>query len=184
MKNFQKNKLNSKYRGFSLLEMLISMFIFILTITTAVSIFVGVAFARKESRKIQENMEDARTALDLMAKNMRMSSGLGPNGSTNEIYMHNNSQGQCISYKFEDGTLKIGQKDPLAEDDINCSSGHIGGYVFNPITSNNVSGNFQIVQTSSSNIPKVIGKATIAMTIDGVNLQTSVSFRDYNDIIQ
>ncbi|MFA6160369.1 MAG: prepilin-type N-terminal cleavage/methylation domain-containing protein [Parcubacteria group bacterium] len=182
MKN-NKNKKNKNYQGFSLLEMLISVFIFVVTIITAVSIFVNVASARQQSRKIQKNMEDARTALDLMAKNMRMSVGLNQKAS-NEIYMFNSSQGICIDYKFEDGSLKMGQNSPVG-DSTDCSSSNVGAYNLTPITSDNVSGKFMITQTSSTSDPKVIGKAVIIMKIDEVaNIQTTVSFRDYNDIIQ
>jgi len=174
-----KNNKNKNYQGFSLLEMMISMFIFVLTIITAVSIFSTVAHTRHKSREIQKNMEDARTALDLMAKNMRMSVGLNNDG-TDIIYMYNTSQGQCMSYKFEDNKLKMSQQNP--------SSGSCVGLPYNnedydDIIESDVSGSFDVVEASST-APKTVGKATVVLIVDGIRLQTSVSFRDYNDIIQ
>lgn len=180
IKKSQKN-----YSGFSLLEMMISMFIFVLAIVTAVSIFSSVSFTRKNSREIQKNMEDARTALDLMAKNMRMSIGL--NGTTSMIYMFNTSQGNCVSYKFESSKLKIAQKIPDASfseaERCNTTNMTYNSSDYVDIIQNDVSGSFAIVPTSITS-PKTVGKATIILTIDGVNMQTSVSFRDYNNIVQ
>ncbi len=179
MKNNKNNK-NKNYPGFSLLEMLIAIFIFVLMITASVSVFTGVFSARQEGRKIEKNMENARTALDLMAKNMRMSTNL-VRLSDQEIYMYNNSQGQCIGYKFEDGELRIGQATPAGMD---CDPAHVLYGSYNPITSGDVSGSFSVTPTSDVS-PKKIGKATITMTIDGsTSMQTTVSFRDYNNIIQ
>ncbi|KKP79990.1 MAG: hypothetical protein A2271_01040 [Candidatus Moranbacteria bacterium RIFOXYA12_FULL_35_19] len=176
-KNLTKNN-----AGFSILELLIAMFIFVLTIITAVSIFASVSSTRQKSREIQRNMEDARTALDLMAKNMRMSTGLSEVGNTHqEIYMFNTSQGDCISYKFDsDNKLKISQI-PSANSS-NCST---IAYTYNPIISSDVSGSFSITPTLATAIPKRVGKATIVLTIDGTTtMQTTVSFRDYKEIIQ
>lgn len=161
--------------------MMISMFIFVLTIITAVSIFSTVAHTRHKSREIQRNMEDARTALDLMAKNMRMSTGLGPSGTVQEIYMYNNSQGQCISYKFDSSKLKISQETPSNPNIPACDT--ILYPPYSSVIESDVSGRFAIVPTSIT-APKTVGKATIILTIGGVNMQTSVSFRDYNNMIQ
>lgn len=183
MKNIQENKYQKKYSGFSLLEMMISMFIFVLAIVTAVSIFSNVSFTRKNSREIQKNMEDARTALDLMAKNMRMSIGL--NGTASMIYMFNTSQNKCVSYMFSGGKLQMSQVSPggsLPEDE-KCLPANISYVGYQDIIKSDVSGSFVIVPTSITS-PKTVGKATIILTIGGVNMQTSVSFRDYNNIVQ
>lgn len=177
LKNMKNNKKNKNHSGFSLLEMLISLFIFSLVIITSVSIFARVASTRQKTRNIQKNMEDARTALDLMAKNMRMSKELGPNGSGGEIHMLNNSQKVCVSYKFEANKLKMSQK-PVSG---SCVGVTYDDYI-DIIESDNVSGGFDVVEASVAS--KTIGKATVVLTVDGIRLQTSVSFRDYNDIIQ
>ena len=165
--------------------MMISMFIFVLTIITAVSIFSTVAHTRQKSREIQRNMEDARTALDLMAKNMRMSIGLWPDGSSQEIYMFNASQSSCVSYRFgSDDKLYISQGFPgSTSEETKCRPVNAIYDPYTPIIENDVTGSFNITQTSIT-APKRVGKATIILTIDGVNMQTSVSFRDYNNIVQ
>ncbi|MFZ2975678.1 MAG: prepilin-type N-terminal cleavage/methylation domain-containing protein [Candidatus Moraniibacteriota bacterium] len=185
-----KNKKNKNYSGFSLLEMMISMFIFVLTIVTAVSIFSNVSFTRKNSREIQRNMEDARTALDLMAKNMRMSIGLDYNvvGNNQAIYMLNSSQSNCVSYRFSGGKLQIAQEvlgtAPLEADKCKPVGGT--GVTYGPyvdVIENNVTGSF-VITTTLTGATRRVGKATIILTVNGVNMQTSVSFRDYNNIVQ
>ncbi|HRY82360.1 MAG TPA: prepilin-type N-terminal cleavage/methylation domain-containing protein [Candidatus Moranbacteria bacterium] len=182
MKRTKLKKLNNKkHKGFSLLEMLISIFIFSLIIITSVSIFAASASARQKSRKIQKNMEDARTALDLMAKNMRMSTELNTSNGTDEdttIYMNNSSQG-CISYKFESNKLQIGYTGGSSD----CSNALLYPS-YNDIMESDVSGKFYVKTTLITEGSKRVGRATISLTVDGINLETSVSFRDYNEIIQ
>ena len=177
-------KNNKKYQGFSLLEVLIAMFIFTLMFTASISVFSEVFSARQKAREIERNIEDARTAIDLMAKNMRMSTSLKKVIGEETVYMYNTSQEQCISYKFEGKELKISQANPAGADDKNCDPSHVAYGSFNPITSDNVSGKFVITETKTSS-PKIIGKATVNMEInESINVQTTVSFRDYDDIIQ
>lgn len=187
MKTKNKNliKQNKNYQGFSLLEMMISMFIFVLAIVTAVSIFSGVASTRQNSREIQKNMEDVRTALDLMAKNMRMSIGLVDDGTDQRIYMFNTSQNSCVSYMFSGSKLQMSQVFPTSSlpEDEKCLPANISYGSYQDIIQSDVSGSFEIIPTSITS-PKTVGKATIILTIDGVNMQTSVSFRDYNNIVQ
>lgn len=180
-KNMKKNKIKNR-SGFSLLEMVISIFIFVVVILTAVSIFANMASARQEARRIQKNMEDARTALDLMAKNMRMSTELRKVSAT-DIYMFNTSQGICIRYQFDGRTLKMGEGNPISSTSTDCSGIVPDSSLNKIVSSNNVSGSFAVIPTSTTD-PKVIGRATVTMTIDGVRLQTTVSFRDYNGIVQ
>lgn len=182
MKNKKLGKKNKKYKGFSLLEMLIAGFIFSLVITTAVSVFSNVFFTGEKTRGVQKNIETARTALDLMAKNMRMSSELGPNNTnTLNIYMFNNSQGECIGYRFNSGALEMAQMENPTSGSTDCS-GVFGAGDYTSITEGNVSGRFYVISTSNVD-PKRVGKATARMEIDGQYLQTTVSFRDYLGVI-
>jgi prepilin-type N-terminal cleavage/methylation domain-containing protein len=181
MKKFKTNKSNKKYRGFSLVELLIAMFIFVITITAAISVFITIMSNRQKGRDIQKDVEDSRVALDLMAKNMRMSSGLKGQDLISgqkykDIIMLNNSQGLCIRYKFgsngDESYLEMGQAFP--DSSGNCDFGSVSD--FEKVVSGNVSGFFLVSETSDSNI----GKATIVLTVDNANLETSVSFRDYD----
>lgn len=192
LNNFM-NKSKNKLKGFSLLELLISIFIFTLIIVTSISVFAGVVLARQKNRVMQKNLEEGRTALETMAKNIRMSRKLTTNGTTDQIVMFNNSQDRCIAYFFDstDKSLKTEQAAPdgsPSEDDYpDCS----GVTVINDpiIPSDNITGSFDVVETNSdSSLGDIkIGKATIRLTIgsgdQAQNMQTTVSFRDYEGIL-
>jgi hypothetical protein len=92
-----------------------------------------------------------------------------------EIRMFNNSQGICISYKFSNGNLE------MAEKTSDCSGSYSN---YTPLASG-VTGGFNVQITNAESDPKKIGRAAILMqTIDKeTSMQTTVSFRDYTDII-
>ena len=183
MDKFKKDKLNKKknLRGFSLIELLIAMFIFVVSITVAISVFINIMSNRQKIREVQKDVEDSRVVLDLMAKNMRMSSGLKGQSSIGgqkykDVIMLNNSQGLCIRYRFASNesisSLQMAQDFP----DSNgvCDFGSVAN--FQNVIKGDISGFFLVNETSDL----AIGKATIVLTVDNTNLETSVSFRDYD----
>ncbi len=184
----QKNK-----KGFSFLEVIISTFIFSLVIVVAVSAFASSFSAQKTVRKEQRNLEEARTAMETMAKNIRMSSNLVPSNPSGSEYktiaMFNNSQSVCLRYHFTGvkltvarGNFAVGVNVPL-----DCSNGVIAYSAPTELISIPVDGRFRVVKTSTV-APEKIGKATILINIGSgselQNIQTTVSFRDYEDILQ
>lgn len=165
--------------GFSLMELLIAMFIFSLIILSAVAVFAGVVGARKKSRDMQQNLEQARTAMEMMARNMRMSTELKTYASSKGVYMYNNSQSTCIAYLFSGSALRT------ASYSKPCST--VPSSLSDLISSDVSDGQFKVVETDSASVPGKIGKATIVLTIGSgssqKHLQTSVSFRDYDGVL-
>ncbi len=183
----QKNK-----KGFSFLEVIISTFIFSLVIVVAVSAFVGSFSTRKTVRAEQKNLEEARTAMETMAKNIRMSSYLKKTAGTEEIKMFNSSQTACFKYYFLNNKLSVAKYqfaagwDP-ATDPQKCSDGTISYDAATDLISILVTGKFDVVQTSAVIGSEAIGKATILINIgtgnELQNIQTTVSFRDYAEVL-
>ena len=208
-----------KYPGFSLLELLM-----VILILGIISIAVGGIFLNsmktfEKNKEMQKNLEDGRSAMELMAKTMRMSSYAKAYPSTlatiNYLYMYNNSTGQCVSYKF-DNTAAVqklyvaecvpsfdtttGAPVPPAGSTVCNGLDGSGSYLpcaggtayptYRELAVSNVSGMFaNFVATDKTSATKKIGQATIIMTLGtGTStkqtLQTTVSFRDYQDIIQ
>ncbi len=101
-------------KGVSLIEILVTMFIFTLIMTSSIAAFSTFFKTRKTTREIQRGLEESRAALETMAKNIRMSSKLAAfnaDGSAmicspvtgcecTRIIMFNNTQKQCIVYEF------------------------------------------------------------------------------------
>ena len=105
--------------------------------------------------------------------------GISPAQKFKSVIMFNNSQGVCIGYRFktdgDDSYLEMGQA--FADDKGDCDINKITN--FEKIIDGDVSGFFSIVKTESGPNPRV-GRATIILMVDTVNLETTVSFRDYD----
>lgn len=168
-------------KGFSLLEMIVVICIFAFISLSVVSSFASIMGAQNKARKIQKEMEAAGTAMESMAKTIRMSSYLTKNSGNSSIYMYNNSQGKCVRYRFSASNLQVAEFVPL-DPASECSTGANYTNYINIISG--VSGIFSVVKTDATVDPKVIGKATILMKMGDSSLQTTVSFMDYNGIIQ
>lgn len=225
-----------KLSGFSLVEMILVIAISAIIVLAVGRIFSTGMMTSQKNRVMQKNLEEARSTMEIMAKNIRMSQytkrvpASGGSAGTVSLYMYNSSQDKCISYQFNNGTagatartLSYSECRPkkynLEEDSpylkyhgepvgaINgnaCFTSNAGDPVdstpscpypaYTSVTSGkSTTGDFDIDETDRTNSPNVIGKATIRMTVGDTTdqkddmeetLQTSVSFRDYKDIIQ
>lgn len=181
MKN---KKIKLRKNGFSLIEMVVAVFVFSIISLTAVAVFANVVRTREYTRDMQKDLESSRTAIEQMAKNMRLSTGLASYNSNSGIYMYNTSQEKCVKYQFVGKQLEssvVEAPEPEADGSIDCES---ASYDLTPITEANITkGKFFVTETDVAS--KVIGRVTIVMTIDDKeHLQTSVSLIDYTGIIQ
>ncbi len=179
-----KNTNAKKLKGFSLIEMIIAIAVFSIIVLATVSAFASVVKVRKNSRQAQNNLEMARSTVDSMVKIMRMSSLLKtPDGNleSNQIFMYNNSQKKCVSYRFSGTDLEVAEffPDPDSPEDCNQS----GNYTDWQILVLGGTGSFQVTQTSEET-PRAIGKASVALKVGNDNYGTSVSFRDYQNILR
>ena len=176
---------HTKLAGFSLVEMIVAMAVFLIIITATLASFASVMNARKKAGEIQKNLSSGRAAMEQMAKNIRMSSYLEGSGATSAyIRMFNNSQSRCMGYRFLGGALEaaIGSyiADPSTVNSATCDNP--GSYY--PIVSGiNLTGKFKIDRTNVVPGSLSVGKATILMKMGDDYLQTSVSFRDYEGSI-
>jgi type II secretory pathway pseudopilin PulG len=172
-------KIKNKYSGFSLIEMLISVFIFTLIITVITFSFSKAFFSSQKTRVVQQNIEEGRIAMETMAKNIRMSNKLAV--IANGIKMYSGSQARCIAYMFSAGKLQsVSYVPDGSASDPDCADPNFS--VATDLVSANISGSFVVTETSITS-PKKIGRATILVNIgtgiDVEHIQTTVSFRDY-----
>lgn len=189
--NFGKNKKNAPVgrKGFSLMEMIVAIFIFSLVMTTVTSIFVQAFNARKKAKEIQVNIENARYAMELMAKSLRMSSVVDDSVSSS-ILIYDYSQKKCIRYYYDSTAKKIMSQSSTAGITYdNCVSSPSLGSA-QELTSGIVSGFYRYITPSDNNDPKQIGRVTIAIAVcEDENcvkkntIQTTVSLRDYGYIV-
>jgi prepilin-type N-terminal cleavage/methylation domain-containing protein len=199
MKIIKRTK--KEYPGFSLVEMILVVAISSIIALAVSQIFLSSIKSSEKNKEMQRDLEESRASMESMAKNIRMSKYTATASSGSILYMFNVSQGQCISYQFNntDKVLKYAICSPDTDADgqpvanaCQGANGCAGGasYSYSSLTQNNVTGQFYIpFATDRTNIPNRIGRATIRITTgtgtdSEKTLQTSVSFRDYQDILQ
>lgn len=175
------------------MEVMLSMFIFVMIVLILVSVFSKVFVARKSARKTQKNMEEARAGIETIAKNIRMSSktavlGAGSSG----ISMFNNTQQICIEYNFNGGSLESRTCKPTNMTDPQCGNANCNGGTYESdwsiMIADGISGKFSVTPTSAVSGSERIGRATIQVNIDSgggstQSMETTVSFRDYAGVI-
>lgn len=181
------------YEGFSLMEMLVAIFIFALVMITVVFVFSKIVVAQKKARAIQQNMEDARFAMELMAKTLRTSSVASNDNVTIDVY--NFSQDRCVRYRFENNKVRTGFTSPDNPPGGKDGCTNFGGTSLQDMTNNFINNVEFAVQESSINLNPLLsirGYARISVEIcsdpgcpagsDKQVLQTTVSLRDYNEV--
>jgi|SRR3989344_5477684 len=185
----RKYKLKAKKNGFSFVELIVAVFIFVLVVTTSTEVFVKMIKNYKSAREIQRDLEDAQYAMNLMAKTIRTSSVTDPSVPSNvsDIIIFDYSQNKCIKYAFTVNKLQYGL-DSTSLTKEECTIANMSGVSLSDMISGYVNnGNFAVIPSASG----VVGKVTISMQIcpasgcpagaDKVQIQTSVSLRDYTE---
>lgn len=185
-----------KERGFSFLEIMVSVFIFSLMMTTISITFSNLFKNYRNSRAIQTNLENAQFIINSMAKSLRTSSIVSSTSSSIKFY--NYSDGNCFSYKFEDNSLQVASVSISSEDyptvelrKEQCDSALLA---YSDVLSNVNDVNFEIIP-SSQGTPNIMGKVTILIDVcavpgsecsesvhDRSKIQSSVSLRDYSSV--
>ncbi|MDP1884729.1 MAG: prepilin-type N-terminal cleavage/methylation domain-containing protein [Candidatus Moranbacteria bacterium] len=166
---FLKNGKN-KYKGFSLMEMVVAIFVFSLVMTTATAVFVKVAGARKKVKAIQKDVEDARFAMEQMAKTLRTSTimyvkPLAGVSHSQDIQVYDNSQGRCVEYRISNQKIqsRTGASSD-SNDDGKVDSCSFVNVPFGDMVGANVGDlKFDVVKSDGS--ANKIGKVTISAHI-------------------
>jgi Tfp pilus assembly protein PilW len=193
--SIEKAKQKNKLKGFSLIESLIATFIFVMITIMVMETFFSVIESRKRVRMIQQDIEDARYAMEIMAKSLRMSSVFSSDGTQGNIDFYDYSQKKCFRYRIADNKVKV-QTAGSTEDSTyrfvtGCESIWTGE---SDVTNGNVrelSFNVEKSVKGSGGVPNKLGHVTISMKIcyenecdnnDSALIQSSVSLRDYGFI--
>lgn len=173
----------NKYNAFSLMELLVAMFIFVIVTTVVIGTFGNMVNVKKKAKNVQQNLENTKYAMELMAKSIRMSSKTDYITPENDqsIFMYNSSEGKCVSYQFSGGSLQRGVS---GEDYDSCVSG--SSFTYTQITPENITGKFAVTPSNHSRM----GKVTISIVVstgngsssDTIRSQTTVSLRSYDEV--
>src|SRR3989344_7344850 len=101
---------NSKIsnKGFTLIELIVSMFIFSIIMTIVTSVFIQSLQMQRKAQNFQRVEENIRFVLESMAKEIRVSEidSLSPNTCSQEITMDHPSYGR-ITYRYNSSSDSI-----------------------------------------------------------------------------
>lgn len=177
-------------KGFSLLEMIVAISIFMIVVTSIIEIYSRFYIANKNAIAIANSSENARTTIEEVAKIVRMSSKNWTWGYGDQITMYNASLGQCISFRFKNNHVESCKcnpyKDSLGTYDCRGSDacddgGAASGYkesCFQPISSSVIEDAKFVMMPSLSSISRI----TIMLKTGGKSFQTTISIRDYSSL--
>lgn len=180
--NKMKTKIeNNKLKGFSLLEAITAIFIFSLVVVITVSVFAGAFKSRVKSKEVQQAMEDTRFAMEIMAKNIRMSTI--DHIDANRLYIYNYSQDKCIKYEFTGNNLTAGEISLASRLNSNgsinsCSPASKTYTSQNMLKAGSLESGWFFATKSDDD---TVGVVTIIAKVDGSPnaMQTTVSLRDF-----
>lgn len=202
--------LHGPWPGFSLLEMMVAMAIAVIIMLAATAAFVGIVKARSTVRDEQQDLENARNAMDTIAKDLRMSADEAVSSDGKTIAFFDDISGNCVSYTYDSQNQSIEESqvtapNPPADPNYPCGNDTIGlsnlysyysqhgtGYVELASGSNSgglTLGKLQGLETLEFYMPlnppnpvNSAGRATILMIVDGQSLETTASFRNYSSL--
>ncbi len=174
----------SRMKGFTLMEVLVSMFIFSLMMASVAQIFVTAFSGYRSTRAVQRDIDNAQYALNIMAKELRTSTIVNPAAGAlvarTDIQFYDYSQSKCFRYRIAGGNLQVAS---AADPDIAACTAR----VLDPTTISTgvVTGTFRVTPSDSS--PAHVGKVTVSLDISEgsahhARIQTSVSLRDFGNI--
>ena len=181
-----KFSFKSLSKGFTLIEVMVSILIFAIIMTAVAQIFSRAFVGYRSTRAVQRDTENAQYVLNALAKELRTSSvvDFGEQGVTFYDY----SQDICFRYRISNNSLQIAS---VEASDISMTASEkvaeCGGVTFGSfkeITTGAVSGKFAVTQSDASVMPKTVGKITVSLQIkEGethtASIQTTTSLRDY-----
>jgi prepilin-type N-terminal cleavage/methylation domain-containing protein len=110
-------------KGFSLLEMIVAMFISTLIVTVVVAAFASAFRSRESAGNTQRSIEEAKTAMEYMAKIIRMSSNVKVIDGGASVQMYSKSLSKCVKFKYDSNKIAEYRCDPEATDVGNINRG-------------------------------------------------------------
>lgn len=168
-------------RGFTLLEVLVSLFIFSIVMMATAQIFGTAYSGYRMTRLVQRDIENAQFAMNVLAKTLRTSTVVSASGSRQLVKFFDYSQGtegRCFLYQISADALQVASGDSTGVNHCNGMTLN----TFTTVTTGTVTGSFQVTPSDPATR---VGKVTISLVISemtsvhSARLQTSVSLRDF-----
>lgn len=168
-------KLSGRKKGFNIVEVMVSIAIFSLTIVMLTGSFVGFYKNYTNAKKMQIDIENAQYAMNTMAKTLRTSEISSKTDNRYPVYLeaYDYSQAKCIKYYYDNRSIQYQEKDeptglPGGFENDGCS------YDDDPLS--------LISNVEKAQVKWMDGRVTVALGIKSgkstVPIQMSVSLRN------
>lgn len=186
-----KNVLRKSYKGLTLIEVLVSLFIFSIMMAATAEIFTKAFSGYRNTRAIQRDVENAQYALNLISKELRTSTVVAPLTGpfpklSDFVKFYDHSQGRCFYYRIDTTAKALQMASALSTGPADCTTKTLPTPA--TISTGTVSGSFRVTP-SQGGLSKRVGKVTISLDISEgagsthkAQIQTTSSLRDFGYI--
>jgi prepilin-type N-terminal cleavage/methylation domain-containing protein len=176
------NKQRKKRKGFSMMEVVISLAMFVIIIVATAQIFTLSFSGYRYTKNLQKDTENAQLIMGILSKELRTSTIVSPSNpqdgiSTLKFYDH--SQGACLSYRISLGHIQVARENLSSV--AACAGASLTNY--QTVSTGTVDGSFDVVPSDAS--PRTVGRVTMGLRIRSdlsgheAMIQNTVSLRDY-----
>ncbi|QQS20755.1 MAG: prepilin-type N-terminal cleavage/methylation domain-containing protein [Candidatus Moraniibacteriota bacterium] len=191
-------RLSRRTRGFSLLEALIAMFIFSTVMVSVTTYFVSIARANQNAKRLQQNLEDVRFAMNQVSKVLRTSVVISPISPSPEgtdssrIRVYDYSQSSCVEYAFsgEELTQRSSARPASSatpDEKAWCAGASLSSAasIVSARDGSRLIGSFRVVSSQdggNARAGRVVIRAKVTRQDVSSVAQTSVSLRNYKEV--
>lgn len=172
-------------KGFTLIEVVISVFIFAIIMMAVSQIFISAFRGYNYARAVQRDLEAAQFAINTLAKELRTSSVVSASGVQTFVQFVDYSQSICFKYRVSGSSLQVARKAGIKTFD-SCQSTAFASGDFTTVSTGAVTGNFFVILSDPTVGSKKVGKVTISLVVSEgshtARTQTTASLRDFGYI--
>lgn len=104
--NMTKNQSQKKLTGLTLIEVLVALSVFVLTLTALIQIYISSLRAERLAYSLLNAENSVRYALELMARDIRMGAGFSADGSSLSFTSYYGGNENNVIYRLDNKRLK------------------------------------------------------------------------------
>ena len=165
--------------GFTLIETLVSVFLFSLIALMIAGSFTAFLKNYEEAKRMQRNIDNAQFAINLMAKTIRTSDVVLVDA--NNLGCFDYAQSKCVLYSYASSTKKLQVSEGTASNLAGCNFASMSS--LSDITSTDiVAAYFNVVPSTTPTYGKVTTALSVreaTQTTSPLNIQQTASLRNY-----
>lgn len=179
----------ASYKGFTLIEVVVSVFIFAIIMMAVSQIFISAFRGYNYARAVQRDLETAQFSINTLAKELRTSSVVSAPGVQTFVQFIDYSQDICFRYQISGSNLQVAKVSVSGSSDkfTDCLLSGVGSSGYTTISTGTVTGTFYVEKSSPTTGAKKVGKVTLSLVISEgshmARIQTTASLRDFGYIV-